>query len=346
MRMAAKSRPALATVAAHMTRIFSGIQPTGQKHLGNYIGAIRHYVSDQDLGEACYCVVDLHSISVASDRDTLAAHTLDTAATLLAAGLQPDRCTLFVQSHVPAHSEGAWLLGAVASFGELSRMTQFKDKSEGRESVSVDLFTYPVLQAADILLYDTDRVPVGDDQRQHLELARNIAQRFNSRYGETLRLPEAAIPSTGGRVMDLQEPTRKMSTTGGTPQGTVLVVDPPEVVAKKVRSAVTDSGREVRRGEGKEGIANLIEIAAVATGRSAEEVETAYDGAGYGQFKTDVADAVVEYLRPVRGRYLELRADPDHLQAVLAAGAERAREVSGATVTLIKERMGFAPAAG
>jgi tryptophanyl-tRNA synthetase len=186
-------------------------------------------------------------------------------------------------------------------------------------------------------------VPVGDDQRQHLELARNIAQRFNSRYGETLRLPEAAIPSTGGRVMDLQDPARKMSTTGGTPQGTVLVVDPPEVVAKKVRSAVTDSGREVRRGEGKEGIANLIEIAAVATGRTAEEVEKAYDGAGYGKFKTDVAEAVVEYLRPVRERYLELRADPANLQSVLSAGAERAREVSGATVTLIKERMGFVP---
>jgi tryptophanyl-tRNA synthetase len=344
MRMGPKSGAGLATVAAHMTRIFSGIQPTGQKHLGNYIGAIRHYVTDQDLGEAFYCVVDLHSISVAYDRDALAENTLDTAATLLAAGLEPSRCTLFVQSHVPAHAEGAWLLGAVAAFGELSRMTQFKDKSEGRESVSVDLFTYPVLQAADILLYDTDRVPVGDDQRQHLELARNIAQRFNSRYGETLRLPQAAIPSTGGRVMDLQDPTRKMSTTGGTPQGTVLVIDPPEVVARKLRSAVTDSGREVRRAEGKEGIANLIEIAAVATGLTAEEVEAAYDGAGYGQFKTDVAEAVVEYLRPVRERYLELRADPAHLQAVLRAGAERAREVSGATVTLIKERMGFAPA--
>ena len=235
-----------------MTRVFSGIQPTGQKHLGNYIGAIRHYVTDQSLGEAFYCIVDLHSISVPHDAATLAENTLDTAATLLGAGLDPDRCTLFVQSHVPQHSEGAWLLGSVASFGELQRMTQFKDKGEGRESVSVDLFTYPVLMAADILLYDTDRVPVGDDQRQHLELARNIAQRFNARYGETLVMPEAAIPSTGGRVMDLQEPTRKMSTTGGTQQGTVLVVDPPDVVAKKVRSAVTDSGREVqpRRGQG------------------------------------------------------------------------------------------------
>jgi tryptophanyl-tRNA synthetase len=320
-----------------MTRVFSGIQPTGQKHLGNYIGAIRHYVSDQSLGEAFYCIVDLHSISVPYDAATLAENTLDTAATLLGAGLEPDRCTLFVQSHVPQHSEGAWLLGSVATFGELQRMTQFKDKSEGRESVSVDLFTY------DILLYLTDRVPVGDDQRQHLELARNIAQRFNSRYGETLRLPEAAIPSTGGRVMDLQEPTRKMSTTGGTPQGTVLVMDPPDVVARKVRSAVTDSGREVRRGDGKEGIANLIEIFGIASGRTPEQVEAAYDGSGYGQFKTDVAEAVVEYLRPVRERYLELRADPAHLRAVLAAGAERAETVAAATIALIKERMGFVP---
>jgi tryptophanyl-tRNA synthetase len=329
-----------------MTRIFSGIQPTGQKHLGNYVGAIRHYVADQSLGEAFYCIVDLHSISVPYDAATLAENSLDTAATLLGAGLDPATCTLFVQSHVPEHTEGAWLLGAVASFGELQRMTQFKDKSEGRESVSVDLFTYPVLQAADILLYRADRVPVGDDQRQHLELSRNIAQRFNSRYGETLVLPEAAIPSTGGRVMDLQEPTRKMSTTGGTPQGTVLVVDPPEVVAKKVRSAVTDSGREVRRGEGKDGIANLIEILAVATDRSAEQIEASYDGSGYGQFKTDVAEAVVEYLRPVRERYLELRADPAHLRAVLAEGAERAHAVAAETIAVMRERMGFLPPFG
>jgi tryptophanyl-tRNA synthetase len=329
-----------------MTRVFSGIQPTGQKHLGNYIGAIRHYVADQTLGEAFYCIVDLHSISVPYDAASLAENTLDTAATLLGAGLEADRCTLFVQSHVPQHSEAAWLLGSVATFGELQRMTQFKEKSAGRESVSVDLFTYPVLQAADILLYMTDRVPVGDDQRQHLELARNIAQRFNSRYGETLRLPEAAIPSTGGRVMDLQEPTRKMSTTGGTPQGTVLVMDAPDVVAKKVRSAVTDSGREVRRGDGKEGIANLIEIFGIASGRTPDQVEAAYDGSGYGQFKTDVAEAVVEYLRPVRERILELRADPAHLRSVLAAGAERAEAVAAETITLIKERMGFVQPAG
>jgi tryptophanyl-tRNA synthetase len=324
-----------------MTRIFSGIQPTGKKHLGNYIGAIRHYVADQDKGEALYCVVDLHSISVPFDPDTLAESTLDTAATLLAAGLDPDRCTLFVQSQVDAHTYGTWLLGSLATMGELRRMTQFKEKSHGQDSVSVDLFTYPVLQAADILLYLADRVPVGDDQRQHLELARDIAQRFNHRYGELFPLPEAAIPSSGGRVMDLQEPTKKMSTTGGTPQGTVLLEDPPDVVAKKFRSAVTDSGREVRRGEGKDGIANLIEILSVATGRTPDEVEAQYDGAGYGQFKSDVADAVVEWIGPVRERYLELRNDEAALRAILDRGAERARSIADATLAEMKRRMGF-----
>jgi tryptophanyl-tRNA synthetase len=268
-------------------------------------------------------------------------NTLDTAATLLAAGLDADRCTLFVQSQVDAHPYGAWLLGALATFGELGRMTQFKEKSEGRDSVSCDLFTYPVLQAADILLYQADRVPVGDDQRQHLELARNIAQRFNSRFGELFALPEAAIPASGQRVMDLQDPTRKMSTTRGTPQGTVLVIDPPETVAKKVRSAVTDSGREVRRGEGKEGIVNLIEIMSVATGQTPEQIEAAYDGKGYGDFKSDVADAVVEMLRPVRQRYLELRSEIDELETVLRRGAEHARSVSSATLAEMKRRMGF-----
>src|SRR5689334_7129868 len=266
MRMGAKSRPALATVAAHMTRIFSGIQPTGQKHLGNYIGAIRHYVTDQDLGEAFYCVVDLHSISVAYDRDTLAENTLDTAATLLAAGLEPDRCTLFVQSHVPAHSEGAWLLGAVAAYGELTYMTQFKDKGEGRESVSVDLFIYPVLMAADILLYDTDRVPVGDDQRQHLELARDVAIRFNHHYGDVFVVPEAAIPPVGARVMDLQEPTRKMSKSVDSPQGTVGVLDSPDVISRKVKRAVTDTGSDVRYDpDHQPGVANLLQLLSATT---------------------------------------------------------------------------------
>jgi len=329
-------------ILAAMTRVFSGIQPTGQKHLGNYIGAIRHWPAYQDLGEAIYCVVDLHSISVPYDASTLRENTLDTAATLMAAGLDPGRCTIFAQSSVPEHSEGAWLLGALATFGELSRMTQFKEKSEGQASVSVDLFTYPVLQAADILLYDTDKVPVGDDQRQHLELARDIAQRFNSRYGELLKLPEAAIPGTGGRVMDLQEPTRKMSTTGGTPQGTLLLTDPAEVVTRKIRSAVTDSGREVRRrGEGKEGIANLVEIMAIATDRTPEDVEASYDGAGYGQFKADVAEAVEAMIGPVRQRYLELRADEGHLLQVLSMGAERAQSLASRTVAEMKRRMGF-----
>ena len=225
--------------------------------------------------------------------------------------------------------------------GELRRMTQFKDKAQGRDSVAVDLFTYPVLQAGDILLYRADRVPVGDDQRQHVELARDIAQRFNHRFGDTLTVPEAAIPSVGARVMDLQRPTAKMSTTGGTPQGTVLVNDPPDAVARKIRSAVTDSGREVRRGEGKEGVENLLEILAIVSDRSPDEIEAAYDGAGYGQFKSDVADAVVEYLRPVRERYLELRPDEPSLNATLAEGAGRARAVSADTLAAIKRAMGF-----
>jgi tryptophanyl-tRNA synthetase len=324
-----------------MTRVFSGIQPTGTKHLGNYIGAIRHYVTDQDLGEAFYCIVDLHSISVPYDPKQLAENTMDTAATLLAAGLEPSRCTLFIQSAVDAHPYGAWLLGAVATMGELRRMTQFKEKSQGQESVSVDVFTYPVLQAADILLYRADRVPVGDDQRQHLELARDIAQRFNHRFGELFPLPEAAIPSNGGRVMDLQQPANKMSTTGGTPQGTVLLTDPTDVVASKIRSAVTDSGREVRRGDGKEGIANLIQLLSISSGRDEEEIEAAYEGKGYGDFKSDVAEAVVEMLRPVRERYLELRADEAAMRSILESGAERARTVADETLVEMRRRMGF-----
>jgi tryptophanyl-tRNA synthetase len=324
-----------------MTRVLSGIQPTGRKHLGNYIGAIRHYVTDQDAHEAFYCIVDLHAITVPYDPAVLRENTLDTAATLLAAGLDPARCALFVQSRLHEHAEAAWLLGAVVTMGELNRMTQFKDKGAGRDSVAAALYTYPVLMTADILLYKADRVPVGDDQRQHLELARNVAQRFNSRFGDTLVVPEAAIPRTGGRVMDLQVPTDKMSTTGGPPLGTVLVTDPPEAVARKIRSAVTDSGREVARGEGKEGIANLIEIMAVATDRTPEQVEDAYAGAGYGQFKADVADAVIEYLRPVRERYEELVRDPGQLSATLTAGAEQAREVSSVTLAAIMQAMGF-----
>jgi tryptophanyl-tRNA synthetase len=322
-------------------RIFSGIQPTGVKHLGNYIGAIRQYVATQDDGDAYFCIVDLHSITVTYDPDDLRESTLSLAALLVAAGLDPEHCTLFVQSHLHEHAEAAWLLGSVASFGELRRMTQFKEKAEEQEFVSAGLFTYPVLQAADILLYQTDIVPIGDDQRQHVELSRDIAERFNARFGETLTVPKAVFAEVGARVMDLQEPERKMSTTGGTAQGTVLVLDPPEVIRRKVKTAVTDSGREVVRAAEKPGITNLIEIMSVATGEPPETIETRYDGQGYGAFKEDVAEAVVALFDPIRTRYEELRADPEELSRLLDRGAEKARAVSAPTLELMYDRMGF-----
>jgi tryptophanyl-tRNA synthetase len=323
-------------------RIFSGIQPTGAKHLGNYIGAIRNYVALQDRGEAFFCIVDLHSITTEYDPDDLRESTLSLAALLFAAGLDPDRCTLFVQSHVRAHAEAAWLLGSVTSYGELRRMTQFKDKGEQQEFVSAGLFGYPVLQAGDILLYQTDVVPIGEDQRQHLELARNVAERFNARYGETFRLPDSMIPEVGGRVMDLQEPTKKMSTTGGTAQGTVGVLDPPDTIRKKFRSAVTDSGTDVRHDPGeKAGISNLIEILSIMGGDEIQAIEARYDGGGYGTFKSDVAEAVVAVLDPIRTHYEELRSDEPQLHALLARGAEKAREVSAPTLEQMYERMGF-----
>jgi tryptophanyl-tRNA synthetase len=325
-------------------RIFSGIQPTGEKHIGNYIGAIRQYVAYQEQGDAFICVVDLHSITVAHDPEELRESTLSVAALLFASGLDPERSTVFVQSHVPAHPEAAWLLGSVTSFGELRRMTQFKDKSDQQEFVSAGLFTYPVLQAADILLYQTDVVPIGEDQRQHVELTRDVAERFNTRFGETFRLPEAVFPEVGAKIMDLQEPERKMSTTGGTPQGTVLVLDPPDVILKKLRSAVTDSGREVVRSPDKAGITNLIEIMSVATGEPPEAIETRYDGAGYGTFKQDVGEAVVGLFEPVRRRYEELRADDAELGRLIQRGAEKAREASMPTLDAMYERMGFARA--
>jgi tryptophanyl-tRNA synthetase len=323
-------------------RIFSGIQPTGAKHLGNYIGAIRNYVATQEQGEAFFCIVDLHSITTEYTPEELRESTLSLAALLFAAGLDPERCTLFVQSHVRAHPEAAWLLGSVTSFGELRRMTQFKDKGEQQEFISAGLFSYPVLQAGDILLYQTDLVPVGEDQRQHLELARNVAERFNSRYGETFRLPDAMIPRVGGRVMDLQEPSKKMSTTGGTPQGTVGVLDPPETILKKFKSAVTDSGTEVRHDpDEKAGISNLIEILSIMSGEEIPEIEARYDGGGYGTFKADVGEAVVAVLDPIRRRYEELRADEPQLSTLLARGAEHAREVAAPTLEQMYERMGF-----
>ncbi len=323
-------------------RVFSGIQATGAKHIGNYIGAMRQYVSTQDEGDAFFCIVDLHSITVEYDPRDLHDRTLDLAALLYAVGLDPDRCTLFLQSHVTAHPEAAWLLSAVTGFGQLGRMTQFKEKGEGKEFVSAGLFTYPVLMAGDILLYQTDIVPVGDDQRQHVELARDVAQRFNARFGETFKVPRGVFPTVGARIMDLQEPANKMSTTGGSAQGTVLVLDEPDVIRKKFKTAVTDSGREIRYvPDEKPGVSNLIEILSVATGRPIPEVEQAYDGKGYGDLKGDVGEAVVELFRPVQTRYQELRADEGELRRLLKVGAEKARAASAPTLEQMYERMGF-----
>jgi tryptophanyl-tRNA synthetase len=325
-------------------RIFSGIQPTGRKHLGNYIGAIRQYVEGQDRGEAIYCIVDLHAISVAYEPSELRERLYDTAAILLAAGLDPERCILFRQSDVREHSELTWLLSAVTSHGDLNRMTQFKEKSaKQRELVSAALFFYPVLMAADVLAYKADEVPVGDDQRQHLELMREIARRFNERFGEILVEPEALIPEVGARIMDLQQPDSKMTTTGGTEQGTVLVLDPPETVRKKLMSAVTDSGSEVVRAPDKQGISNLIEVLAVVRGVDPDQIEREFDGSGYGDFKAAVAEAVVDYLAPVRERYEELRGDEAELERILGAGAEKARAIAGPTVAEVRDAMGVGP---
>ena len=325
-------------------RIFSGIQPTGRKHLGNYIGAITQYVAGQERGEGIYCVVDLHATTVAYDSATLRTSVYDTAAILLAAGLDPGRCIFFRQSDVFEHSELCWLLFSVTAYGDLQRMTQFKDKSaQQRELVSAGLFAYPVLMAADVLAYRAQEVPVGDDQRQHIELMRDIAQRFNARFGEVLVVPEGRFPEVGARIMDLQLPDRKMSTTGGSAQGTVYVLDDPDAVAKKLRSAVTDSGNEVVRSPEKPGITNLIEILAAVRGSLPEEVEREFDGAGYGAFKQAVADAVVEYLEPIRARYHELREDEPGLDATLAEGAGKAREIASEIVGEVREAMGVGP---
>jgi tryptophanyl-tRNA synthetase len=323
-------------------RIFSGIRASGDKTLGNYSGGFRQYVATQERGEAYFCIVDLHSITTPFEPDELHEATLSVAALLFASGLDPDRSTVLVQSHVQAHAEAAWLLGAVTSFGELRRMTQFKERADEQEFVSAGLFNYPVLMAGDILLYQTDIVPIGDDQRQHLELTRNIAERFNTRFGETFVVPEGVYPEEGARIKNLQEPERLMSTTRGAPQGVVRMVDPPDVVRKKFKTAVTDSGTDVRHDpDGKPGISNLIEIMAVATRNSISEVESQYDGQGYGRFKDDVAEAVVELLAPIQRRYEELRADETELRRLLARGADKARAASAPTLEAMYERMGF-----
>ncbi len=323
-------------------RIFSGIRSSGDKTLGNYSGGFRQYVATQEQGDAFFCVVDLHSITTPFEPDVLRESTLSVAAWLFATGLDQQRSTVFVQSHVQAHAEAAWLLSAVTSFGELRRMTQFKERAEEQEFVSSGLFNYPVLMAGDILLYQTDIVPIGDDQRQHLELARNIAERFNGRFGETFKIPEGVFPEEGARIKNLQEPERLMSTTRGAPQGVVRMIDEPDVVRKKFKTAVTDSGTDVRHDpDEKAGVSNLIEIMAVAKGTSIGDIEAQFDGQGYGQFKESVAEAVVELLVPIQERYRELRADEAELSRLLAVGAEKAREASAPTLEAMYERMGF-----
>ena len=326
--------------------IFSGIQPTGRKHLGNYIGAIRQYVEGQERGEpAIFCIVDLHAISVAYDPAELRDRLYDTTAILLAAGLDPQRCILFRQSDVLEHAELTWLLSAITAHGDLNRMHQFKDKSaKQRELVSAALFFYPVLMAADVLAYKATEVPVGDDQRQHVELMREIARRFNERFGETLVVPEYRIPMVGARIMDLQEPERKMSTSGATEAGTLYVLDEPRAIRKKLGSAVTDSGREVERSPEKPGVTNLIEVLAVARGVDPAEIEQEFADAGYGDFKAAVAEAVVDFLAPVRERYAELRPDEAALEQALGAGAAKARAIAAPTLAEVRDRMGIGAA--
>jgi len=326
-------------------RVFSGIQPTGEMHLGNYLGAVRHWVADQDEHDALLCVVDLHAMTTPYDPATLADRTHRTAALLLAAGLDPRRCTLFVQSHVPQHTELTWILNCVATVGELRRMTQFKDKGKGQESVSVGLFDYPVLMAADILAYDTDRVPVGDDQRQHLELARDVAIRFNHRFGPTLVVPEAAIPRVAARVMDLQDPSAKMSKSAES-AGTVALLDEPALIAKRIKSAVTDSGTEIRFDpEAKPGISNLLQILAACTDDDVDRVADGFAGSGYGALKAAVADAVVEVLRPLQSRYAELEADRDFVSRALALGAEKAEAMAVKVLERVRAAVGLLPRA-
>ncbi|HVL90991.1 MAG TPA: tryptophan--tRNA ligase [Actinomycetota bacterium] len=328
-----------------MARILSGIQPTGDVHLGNYIGAVRHWVTEQATDDCFYCIVDLHAITVPQDPAELRRKTLELSAILLAAGIDPERATLFVQSQVPQHAELAWVLNCFAMFGELRRMTQFKDKA-GRQkeaSVSVGLFDYPVLQAADILLYQADRVPVGEDQRQHLELARDIAGRFNGRFGDTFTLPQAAIPKVGAKIFDLQNPAAKMSKSIDSPQGTVLILDPPEAIAKKIKVAVTDSEREIVARPDKPAISNLLTIFAVATGNSIEDAESHFAGKGYGDLKRELTEALVEFLRPVREQTAELLGDSQQLAATLATGASKAEAVASKTLAGVYERVGFLP---
>jgi tryptophanyl-tRNA synthetase len=326
-------------------RVFSGVQPTSDSlHLGNALGAVTQWVALQDEFDAFFCVVDLHAITLPQDPTELRRRTLVTAAQYLALGIDPSRSTVFVQSHVPAHSELAWVLGCFTGFGQASRMTQFKDKAQrqGSESTTVGLFTYPVLQAADVLLYDTDLVPVGEDQRQHLELARDVAQRFNSRFPGTFVVPDVLIPKVTAKIYDLADPTAKMSKSAGSEAGLINLLDDPKATAKKIRAAVTDSEREVRYDpDAKPGVSNLLTIQSAVTGTDIDKLVEAYAGRGYGDLKADTADAVVDFVTPVKARVDELVGDPTELEAILKRGAERATELSAKTIANVYERLGF-----
>lgn len=327
--------------------VFSGVQPTSDSlHLGNALGAVEQWLHLQDDFDAFFCVVDLHAITVPQDPATLRKRTLVTAAQYLALGIDPARSTIFVQSHVPAHTELAWALGCFTGFGQASRMTQFKDKSQkqGADATTVGLFTYPVLMAADVLLYDTDVVPVGEDQRQHLELARDVAQRFNARFPKSFVIPEPMIQKATAKIYDLQDPTAKMSKSAATEAGLINLLDDPKISAKKIRSAMTDSDREIRYDiETKPGVSNLLSIQAAVTGTAIDALVDGYVGRGYGDLKKDTADAVVEYVTPIKARVDELLADPVELEAILAKGAQRARDVSAKTIGRVYERLGFLP---
>jgi tryptophanyl-tRNA synthetase len=335
------------STATGSRRVFSGVQPTSDSlHLGNALGAITHWVGLQDDYEAFFCIVDLHAITIPQDPAVLRRRTLITAAQYLALGIDPGRSTVFVQSHVPAHTQLAWVLGCFTGFGQASRMTQFKDKStrQGGESTTVGLFTYPVLQAADVLLYDTDLVPVGEDQRQHLELARDVAQRFNSRFPDTFVVPDLLIPEVTAKIYDLQDPTAKMSKSAATEAGLINLLDDPALSAKKIRSAVTDSGREIRYDlQAQPGVSNLLTIQSAVTGVDIETLVVQYTGHGYGDLKKDTAEAVVEFVRPIKVRVDELIADPAELETVLTVGAARAQDVAVKTVERVYDRLGFLP---
>lgn len=335
-------------MASDRPRVLSGIQPTaGSFHLGNYLGAVRQWVALQETHDAFYMVVDLHAITVPQDPKELTANTRLAAAQLLAAGLDPERCTLFVQSHVPEHAQLAWVMNCLTGFGEASRMTQFKDKSarQGADSASVGLFTYPILQVADILLYQANEVPVGEDQRQHVELTRDLATRFNGRFGETFTIPRPYILKETAKIYDLQDPSIKMSKSASTPKGLINLLDEPKATAKKVKSAVTDTDTVIRYdAENKPGVSNLLTIHSTLTGTSIPELEQQYEGKLYGALKTDLAEIVVDFVTPFRERTQQYLDDPETLDSILAKGAEKARAVAAETLSQTYERVGFLPA--